>query len=513
MNENNTLLNDEDFLDELFSDGTITKEENAPTPVADSFGYTTSEVVTDTIKGIPIPSAPPANQGNNGEVVQTSTATVEPKEEAKKSDIFYKINKLMDIYGIDKKNRFSFKNAEDVKNLLDGIVRIKENIKSLKAAFGEEAGDELLEILPDESKLLEILMSFLEARLKRIEELKNDKEALEAEEESFYQEAKENNLLSIFFLTAGISAMIEKRMANKQGNEGGNTSLIEGAVSSLKGLITEEDKENYLKNLFKKLALIEKYTGVTLDQNLVNFFKSDEFIYSGELNLPDVLRDKDFERIKNAWSLPVLIDDNREELKSREITDAETSITSLENFVVMNGLGNTKDNPTIELLNKLKGDVEEEKNRITEDNKFFTKEKLKERVECAILYGVKGQTQNPQIHSLSNALKETITGRINYMKDEQNLRNERKKEQNDKTNKDNERNSSEYQSKLSSVNKNVKERREKRAKGEIKFIPQAVTKKRTMNKENVNTAPTANYDKGKTMVLKNNWNRFNNMAS
>ena len=498
--ESYDLMNDDNFLDELFGEDYGV---NKPT----------NNGVVNNVIDIATPIV-----DNNKDIKPVIEEVKAPVEEpkAEESPIFAKINKLMDIYGIDKDKRFSFKNADDVKKLIEGIKLIKENIKSLKGAFGAEAGDEVLSILPDEDKLLEYLMAMLEARLKRIEELKGDPEALEAEEESFYEEAKKDNNLMVLFLTAGLGAMIGKRLANKVTGEDGSTSLTEtvaGSVSNLKGMISEEDKQDYLKNLFKKLALIEKYTGVTLDQNLINFFKSDEFIYSGELNLPDVLRDEDFERIKNAWSLPVLIDDNREELKSKEIGDAEISIAALENFVLANGLGNTQDNPTIAMLNKLKGDVEEEKNRINEDNKFFTKEKLKERVECALLYGVKGQTENPQIHNLSNALKETITGRINYMQDEQNLRNMRKKENNDKTNKDNEVHSSEYHSKLSNTNKKINERREKRAKGEVKFIPKAVTMKRTMNKENVNTAQPASYDKGKAMVLKNNWNRFNNMAS
>jgi hypothetical protein len=163
------------------------------------------------------------------------------------------------------------------------------------------------------------------------------------------------------------------------------------------------------------------------------------------------------------------------------------------------------------MLNKLKADVKEEKDRVSEDNKFFTKEKLKERVECALLYSVKGQTESPTIKSMSNALKETITARINYMQDETHLRQERKNAVNDKSNKDNERHSSEYQSSLMNANKEVNARREKRAKGEVKFIPQAVVKNRTRAKENINAPVQQNYDKGKAMVLKNNWNRFNNM--
>lgn len=500
-------MNDDNFLDELFSDGVIFNNNNnvnvkpviEAVPAVDEVEKQANLTVLDNTLEPKIDTAIPE---------------INPQEEAREkeeSNIFSKINKLMDVFGFDKNKRFSFKNAEDVENLIKSIKVIKENIKSLKAAFGEEAGEELIILLPeDEDKLRESLLMKLAERLKRIEELFGDPEALEAEEMAFYEEAKHDDLLAIMFLTYQLGMMVNQRLSNKQGN-GGGTSVTEG-TTNLKEIVTPLDKEEYLKNLYKKLALIEKYTGVTLDPSLIEFFKSDEYIYSDELKLPDILRDEDFERIKNAWSLPVIIEDNREELKSKEIMDAENSISSLETFVAKNGY-DTRDNPTIGMLNKLKSDVEEEKNRVSEDNKFFTKEKLKERVECALLYGVKGQTENPKINNLSNALKETITGRINYMKDEQNLRNERKKENNDKTNKDNEIHSDVYHDNLSKANKEVNDRREKRAKGKVTFIPKAVSMKREMNKQNINTAEPVNLDKGKSMVLKNNWNRFNNMAS
>jgi hypothetical protein len=246
----------------------------------------------------------------------------------------------------------------------------------------------------------------------------------------------------------------------------------------MKGIITPEDKEAYLQSLFKKFKLIEKHTGVKLDQELINFFTSDEYIYSTTSTLPDILRDEDFTRIMNAWSLPILVNDSREELANRELYSAEDSIKNLERYVAINGLGNTEDNPTIVLLNNLRRDVAEEKNRVNSDINFFKKEKLKERVEVAILYLVKNQTKDTKLQSLSNALKETITDRINYMKDETVLREKRKEYTSDKTNKDNENNSKDYLTTLTGVNQAVNKRREDRAKGSVRFVPHALVQKR-----------------------------------
>jgi hypothetical protein len=180
----------------------------------------------------------------------------------------------------------------------------------------------------------------------------------------------------------------------------------------------------------------------------------------------------------NAWSLPILVNDSREELANRELYSAEDSIKNLERYVAINGLGNTEDNPTIVLLNNLRRDVAEEKNRVNSDINFFKKEKLKERVEVAILYLVKNQTKDTKLQSLSNALKETITDRINYMKDETVLREKRKEYTSDKTNKDNENNSKDYLTTLTGVNQAVNKRREDRAKGSVRFVPHALVQKR-----------------------------------
>jgi len=380
------------------------------------------------------------------------------------------INKLMDIFGVNKKH-FNLKNENDIKEIMKAIKVVKENIASIASAYGDEIAMELLSLVPDEDLLEKRLRAIMERRLEKIQKLHNDENLLKAEEEEFNQVIeKDPSLLSIaIFFTVGY--MIEKRLENKK-NESGSSS------SSMKGIITPEDKEAYLQSLFKKFKLIEKHTGVKLDQELINFFTSDEYIYSTTSTLPDILRDEDFTRIMNAWSLPILVNDNREELSNRELYSAEDSIKNLERYVAINGLGNTEDNPTIVLLNNLRRDVAEEKNRVNSDINFFKKEKLKERVEVAILYSVKDQTKDTKLQSLSNALKETITDRINYMKDETVLREKRKEYTSDKTNKDNEKNSKDYLTTLTGVNQAVNKRREDRAKGSVRFVPHALVQKR-----------------------------------
>jgi hypothetical protein len=188
----------------------------------------------------------------------------------------------------------------------------------------------------------------------------------------------------------------------------------------------------------------------------------------------------------NAWRLPILINYNREELQSKEIASAEDSIRALERYVAINGLGNTQDNPTIDLLSRLKNDVAEERGRVQKDIDFFKKEKLKERVECAILYSVKDQTQNTKLSSLTNALKETITSRINYMTDEVHLREARKNIMNDQSNKENERDSKDFLNALTNVNTAINKRREERALNGVQFLPKALVAKRIVDKGKAN---------------------------
>jgi len=385
------------------------------------------------------------------------------------------INSLIDTFGVNDKT-ISLKNDDDIRNIIKAIKIVKENIASIRGVYGDEIAEQLMALIPDEDLLIRRLRAIMERRLEKLARIRENENLLKAEEEEFNQMIqKDPSLLSIaiFFTVAN---MIEKRLENKK-NES------QSGTSSMRTIISPEDKENYLKSLDKKLALIEKHTGVKLDEALINFFRSDEYIYSTTLQLPDILRDEDYKRIMDAWSLPILVNDTREEAASKEINIAEESIKALERYVAINGLGNSEDNPTIGLLRTLSSNVQEEKDRINADVDFFKKEKLKERVECAILYSVKDQTQDSKLQSLSSALKETITSRINYMQDETKLRNERKEYTSDHSNKENERDSKDYQNALSGVNVAVNKRREERAKGSVSFIPQSVAVMRVMRSQ------------------------------
>ncbi len=423
------------------------------------------------------------------------------------------INKLIDTFGVNDKT-ISLKNDGDIRDIIRAIKIVKENIASIRGVYGDEIAEQLMALIPDEDLLIRRLRAIMERRLEKLARIRENENLLKAEEEEFNQMIqKDPSLLSIaiFFTVAN---MIEKRLENKK-NES------QSGTSSMRTIISPEDKENYLKSLDKKLALIEKHTGVKLDQALIDFFKSDEYIYSTTLLLPDILRDEDYKRIMDAWSLPILVNDTREEAASKEINTAEESIKALERYVAINGLGNSEDNPTIGLLRNLSLNVQEEKDRINADVDFFKKEKLKERVECAILYSIKDQTQDSKLQSLSSALKETITSRINYMQDETNLRKERKEYTSDHSSKENERDSKDYQNALSGVNVAVNKRREERAKGSVRFIPQSVVTMRVMRsqeQERDNAKDMESIDSqdlsfgGRQKVRQMNRNNFN-MAS
>jgi hypothetical protein len=107
------------------------------------------------------------------------------------------------------------------------------------------------------------------------------------------------------------------------------------------------------------------------------------------------------------------------------------------------------------------------------------------------------------------------------MQDETNLRKERKEYTSDHSSKENERDSKDYQNALSGVNVAVNKRREERAKGSVRFIPQSVVTMRVMRsqeQERDNAKDMESIDSqdlsfgGRQKVRQMNRNNFN-MAS
>ena len=140
-------MNNDNFLDELFGDDYGQNMQGAQYPAMNN----NVQVMPGNMTSYPAVNVMPQNV----QIPNASPVQEEAKEQKERSEestkVLDKINKLLEIYGVDKKNRFTFENSEDLVKLIDGIKVIKENIKSLKAAFGEEAGEELLELIPDEN--------------------------------------------------------------------------------------------------------------------------------------------------------------------------------------------------------------------------------------------------------------------------------------------------------------------------------------------------------------------------
>ena len=114
---------------------------------------------------------------------------------------------------------------------------------------------------------------------------------------------------------------------------------------------------------------------------------------------------------------------------------------------------------------------------------------------------------------------------MDYMKEEENLRRERKELINDKSNEDNEKNSKDYLEALGSVNEAVDKRREQRALGYVSFIPEAVRmskeRKAELEKDNeinrdersINGQDLSIGGRQKVLRYVNNYSNNNNIAA
>ncbi len=438
------------------------------------------------------------------------------KEEQKKEEdaslANQKVVELLDTFNV-KKNFNEIATIKDAKDFTAMTDKVKANLASLESVYGADVANKLEEILAMEELIQAQLKAFFEFREGLAAKFKMAREATEHNEmpPEFRQSVEAyiaaHPLLDTVVLYYALSNMIDRRKEQMADAEGAGAGLGEeeeeeysvgeivaaaaGYAAGKKvgqeigNFINAEDKEAYLKNFFNKIKIIEQATGLTLDDEFKKFFTSDEYITSSNLTLPELLRDENYDKLKDTWSLPDMVEDLRVEQANRELYAANDSIKSLENHFAVN-YGNTQDNSVIETLKGLSGDVQEEKQRIEQDIEFLKKEKLKERVEVAILATVSGLTQNKKIDTLANLLKETITSRVNYMKDENNLRDMRKNLIQDKSNNDNERNSADYFEALQGVNTAVNRRREERAEGKVSFLPKIMVAKNELKKDQMN---------------------------
>ena len=450
----------------------------------------------------------------------------EPGKEKKIEDV---IKELDDIFNV-KKDEDDILSIKDIKELLEMIEKVKENLSSLESVYGEDVTDKLKEVIAYEQEIIKLMEEFFSSRdefIKKNRMLNGMTESSDISNDirkMFRAFIAMHPEINSVFLYYAIYNMIQRRYENDNETGGGiaeneeekdfsvgevvaaNVGAKVGAKVGNKmfQIITKADKDQYLENFYNKVKLIESATGIKLDEDVIKFFTSDDYIMGSDLTLPPILQDENFGKLKDTWSLPVVVDDLRAEKADSELYAAKVSTNELENYYAKN-YGNTADNTAIETLKGLSSDVEEEKNRVVSDIEFFKREKMKERVEVAILASVAGMSQNKKIDTLANLLKESITSRVNYMKDEEKLRDIRKQSIKDMSNKDNEKHHDEYFDALQNVNIAINKRREKRAMGEVSFKPKILQAKSKLKENEMSMDEKAINDqgmfKGKQKVL------------
>ncbi len=523
-NENleSELLDEE--LSDFFNDETVKEE-----PKVEEIKEEIKEVVTE------VPQ--------EHVVVQPEPVALPKKEEVDRNKI---IEEMMGTFNV-KQDYSKITSIRDAREVKEKIQNIRNNLNSLKSVYGEEVTAKLKILLENEDeieKLIEEMIQLREEMLMRMRALERAAREASADEEikrammRFIAMHPEIDTLLIYIV---VNDMVERRNERLQegeaGGEGPTTKAPEEPLldpnAFAAGYVTaaaianlnQDDVNKYLESFYKKVALIEKYTGVKLDEEFIQFFSSPQYILSSSCELPPLMKEDNFDKLKDTWSMPLLVNDTREEEMDKELYKANESIKSMENFYSSN-YGDAKDNGVIDALKGLSNDVEEEKKRVNQDIEFFKNEKVKEKVEVAILASIDNKThQDPKIGTLSQLLKESISSRVDYMKDEENLRKERKNISQDKTNKDNEANHEDYFDALQGVNKAIEERREKRAQGYVSFIPEAVKVNRAVKRDAEKNSEMQKVDNSianqdlsiggrqKVLTYVNNYNNINNIAA
>ena len=184
----------------------------------------------------------------------------------------------------------------------------------------------------------------------------------------------------------------------------------------------ETDKEYYLRILQRRLELIEQKYGIKFDQELIDYFKSDEYYKNGNINFLE--NDETLKKIHKVWSETELLD------TSSEVIDkvAEENKKAME--VIKNNAFKYGDSSlyssVVEDCEELENYVEKTKKDALNDEKFYNEQKTKDRVERAILAMAVKSNENEEIKALGEVLTESINKRADYMKDEIDIKNYRR---------------------------------------------------------------------------------------
>ena len=195
----------------------------------------------------------------------------------------------------------------------------------------------------------------------------------------------------------------------------------------------ETEKEYYLRILQRRLELIENKYGIKFDQELIDFFKSDEYFENGNI---DFLENADsFGKVDDVWNDKDLLNDSAEVINKVE-EDNKNAMEIVKSNALKYG-DSSLYSSVASNCEELEKFIDKTKKEAAEDDKFYNEQKSKDRVERAILAMAVKNNENDKIKALGEVLIESINKRANYMKDEIEINNYRRnlimKEENAKT--------------------------------------------------------------------------------
>ena len=199
-------------------------------------------------------------------------------------------------------------------------------------------------------------------------------------------------------------------------NNGNNSFKVEdegGHVSTFSS--KEEAKMYYLNILRKRLDKIAKKYNIEFDREFVEFFETDDFFLDGKV--PSLEEYSDLEKIDKAWQTADVISD----------VPAEVDKTIEENYKAMQTVRRTAllfgdkalYDSVMEDSNKLDEFLARSKENALKDQKFFNEQKIKEKVEVAILAIVSHEVERyPQLREMIDVVRDAINKRTEYMQKE-----------------------------------------------------------------------------------------------
>ena len=226
-----------------------------------------------------------------------------------------------------------------------------------------------------------------------------------------------------------ISADIRRKQANKaqeiekknnvEQAEGGHEeskSADDNADGGHENSKTEIDdkKKYYLEKLRRRIDLVQKKYGIEFDRDLIEFFESDEYFLDGKI--PDLDNYEALAKIDKAWNTAQVMNNNAEEINKIAEENAKAIETMKKNALLF-GDKSLYDS-VVEDCNELEQFIDKSKEVAIQDEKYYNDQKIKEKVEVAILCIVSQKAENPKLSQFIDVLKNAINKRTEYMTEE-----------------------------------------------------------------------------------------------